>query len=146
MPAKKSQSYSNHARWQPLFHFVASPITGAYAFYLIYLAFIVTTNWNVIQAVVALAIACGVWVSRTMAVTVQNRVIRLEMRLRLKEVLPVALTARIPELSVRQLIALRFASDAELPGLVERTLKGEFARPRDIKQAITDWQPDFLRC
>jgi hypothetical protein len=76
---------------------------------------------------------------------VQNRLIRLEMRLRLREVLPAPLAARIPELTVRQLIALRFAGDAELPALVERTLKGDFAKPRDIKRAVTDWQADYLR-
>jgi hypothetical protein len=76
---------------------------------------------------------------------VQNREIRLEMRLRLREVLPTALAPRIRELSVKQLIALRFASDAELPALVERVLGGEFAKPKEIKAAVKDWQPDHLR-
>lgn len=80
-----------------------------------------------------------------MAITVQNRVIRLEMRLRLKELLGGDLLARSRALTVRQLIALRFASDTELPALVERTLKGEFSSPKEIKAAITDWQPDWLR-
>ena len=100
---------------------------------------------EIIHAIWAVGIGGGLLLARVMAVTVQNRLIRLEMRLRLREVLPAPLAARIKELTVRQLIALRFAGDAELAALVERTLKGEFARPRDIKRAITDWQPDYLR-
>ena len=67
------------------------------------------------------------------------------MRLRLREILPATLTPRINDLTVTQLVALRFASDAEMPALVERVLKGEFEKQRDIKAAIKDWQPDFLR-
>lgn len=144
--AEPQQSFEKHARYQPMFHFIASPITGIAAIHLIWVAVNDPSARHIGDAVLMFAIACGVWVSRTMSLTVQNRVIRLEMRLRLKEVLPAALAARIKELSVRQLIALRFAGDAELPALVERTLKGEFEKPRDIKRAIKDWQPDHLRC
>ncbi len=140
-----TQSFSNHARYLPIFHFVASPITGLAFVHLAWVAITDPTPRHIGDAVLMLAIACGVFASRIMALTVQNRVIRLEMRLRLKEVLPAALQPRIRELSVRQLVALRFASDAELPALVERTLAGEFAKPKDIKRAITDWQPDHLR-
>jgi hypothetical protein len=140
------QNFANHARYQPLFHYVASPIVGVATVHLLWVAIRNPTARHIGDAVLMLGIGCGIWVARTMAVTVQNRVIRLEMRLRLKEILPGALLPRIPDLTVRQLVALRFASDAELPALVERTLKGEFARPRDIKRAITDWQPDLLRC
>jgi hypothetical protein len=140
------QSFEQHARYQPMFHFIASPITGIAAIHLTWVAVRNPTARHIGDALLMFGIACGIWVSRTMAVTVQNRVIRLEMRLRLKEILPGALVSRIPELTVRQLIALRFAGDSEMPSLVERTLKGEFAKPRDIKRAITDWQPDHLRC
>lgn len=142
----KTQSFEKHAAWQPMFHFIASPITMLAALYLTWVAITNPTNRHIGDAIYAIAIAAGIFASRVMALTVQNRVIRLEMRLRLKEILPPALAARIKELTVRQLIALRFAGDAEMPALVERTLKGEFAKPRDIKAAITDWQPDFLRC
>lgn len=142
----KSQSFEKHAAWQPLFHFFASPVTMIAALHLTWVAVTDPTNRHIGDAVYALAIAAGVFASRVMSLTVQNRVIRLEMRLRLKEILPPALAARIPELTVRQLIALRFAGDAEMPSLVERTLKGEFAKPRDIKAAVKDWRPDFLRC
>lgn len=142
----KTQSFEKHAAWQPMFHFFASPVTMLAALHLSWVAASDPTSRHIGDAIYAIAIAAGVFASRVMSLTVQNRVIRLEMRLRLKEILPPALAARIPELTVRQLIALRFAGDAEMPALVERTLKGEFAKPRDIKAAIKDWQPDFLRC
>jgi hypothetical protein len=144
MPAK-TQTYANHARYLPLFHFVASPITGLYFVHSLVYALQHPHAAHFFEAVYAFAIFAGVLASRIMALTVQNRVIRLEMRLRLKEILPPALAARIPELRVRQLVALRFASDTEMPALVQRTLNGEFAKPKDIKAAVTDWQPDYLR-
>jgi hypothetical protein len=82
---------------------------------------------------------------RTFPLTVQDRLIRLEMRLRLDRVLPADLKARIPDLTVSHLVALRFASDAELPALVREVLEGKTTRPKDIKQKIRDWQADHLR-
>lgn len=143
--ATQSQSFANHARWQPLYHFVASPLTGLYMVYALVLAFRTPSTASLLQALWAVGIWAAVISARLMALTVQNRLIRLEMRLRLKELLPSELLAKSRALNTRQLIALRFAGDAELPGLVERTLAGEFARPRDIKRAVTDWQADYLR-
>lgn len=142
---KKPQSFENHAMWNPIYHFVASPITGLYALHGIWQAVSHPSREHLFTAIYGIGIFAAVLASRLMALTVQNRVIRLEMRLRLREVLPAALAPRIPELSTRQLIGLRFASDAELPALVERTLKGEFKTQRDIKRAVKDWQPDYLR-
>jgi hypothetical protein len=143
--SKPTQSFERHTRWQPPFHFVASPITILYMLYAIGQAVKAPSAATAIHAVWATGIAVGVFASRIMALTVQNRVIRLEMRLRLQDVLSGELLTRSRALTVRQLIALRFASDAELPALVERTLKGEFQTPKDIKRAITDWQADWLR-
>jgi hypothetical protein len=80
-----------------------------------------------------------------MALTVQDRLIRLEMRLRLRDVLPADLQPRISELTARQLVGLRFASDAELPELVRRVLTGSLGSTADIKKAVTHWQGDYLR-
>lgn len=143
--AAKSQSFASHARWLPIYHFLASPVTAIWALHSIWHAIRDPQPAHWFEALVAVAISAGIVSSRIMAITVQNRVIRLEMRLRLKELLSGDLLARSKALTVRQLIALRFASDAELPGLVERTLKGEFESPKQIKRAITDWQADWLR-
>jgi hypothetical protein len=143
--SSRPQSFANHARWFPMYHFLASPVTALWALHSIWHAVKDPQPAHWFEALVAVAIAAGILSARVMAITVQNRVIRLEMRLRLKELLSGDLLERSKALTVRQLIALRFASDAELPALVERTLKGEFASGKEIKAAIKDWQPDWLR-
>ena len=140
-----TQNFSNHAHWLPLYHFVVSPILFLYFIYVAIRTYREFNFANAAELIWVLAIALAALTARMMAVTVQNRLIRLEMRLRLREVLPAPLAARIPELTVRQLIGLRFAGDAELPGLVQRTLNGEFPSATAIKRAVTDWQPDYLR-
>jgi hypothetical protein len=143
--SSRPQSFANHARWFPMYHFLASPVTALWALHSIWHAVKDPQPAHWFEALVAVAISAGILSARVMAITVQNRVIRLEMRLRLKELLSGDLLERSKALTVRQLIALRFASDAELPALVERTLKGEFASGKEIKAAIKDWQPDWLR-
>ncbi|MFZ9898950.1 MAG: DUF6526 family protein [Gemmatimonadaceae bacterium] len=144
--AKTSQSYANHAMYQPLWHYVAFPASTLFLFYAISQA---AKSESVVRGALLIIFGLGavatVWVSRTMALTLQNRIIRLEMRLRLAEVLSADLAERAKGLTLGQLIALRFASDAELPGLVERVLKGELTDKKAIKQAVKDWQADTLR-
>jgi hypothetical protein len=83
--------------------------------------------------------------ARVFALTVQDRVIRLEMRLRMKDVLPADLQPRILEFTPGQLVALRFASDGELPDLARAVLKDGIKDKKTIKQMITHWQADELR-
>lgn len=142
---EKRQDYRNHRRFFPLFHFLASPVTAFFFLHRTWEAIRHPSAAHWMEALYAAAIFAGVLASRIMAITVQNRVIRLEMRLRLREILPPALVSRVGEIRAKQLIALRFASDAELPALVERTLAGEFKTPGEIKAAVKDWQPDFMR-
>jgi hypothetical protein len=94
---------------------------------------------------VAAALALSLLLARRCAQIVQDRTIRDAMLVRLGRVLDTPLAARIGELSLRQLIALRFASDAELPSLTARTLDGSLATPDAIKRAISAWQSDTLR-
>ena len=82
---------------------------------------------------------------RTQILTVQDRVIRLEMRTRLGGLLPGDLAKRATALSAKQLVALRFASDAEIPELVNEILSGKVAEPKDIKLRIQKWEADHLR-
>jgi uncharacterized membrane protein YciS (DUF1049 family) len=143
--SESGQTYSNHARFFPLFHFFAAPILTANLVRALWLAVrapSLSTVWN---AVFAAGLVAGLLAARTMALSVQDRVIRLEMRVRLREVLPADLQARILELTRQQLVALRFASDAELPDLVRRVLAGSLGNAKDIKKAVTHWHGDYLR-
>jgi hypothetical protein len=144
MAEKKAQTYANHVRWDPPFHFFALPV-----FLLLPVAGAVYFIWRPglhsgLMFVVLVALAIVVVKSRLSMLRVQDRVIRLEERQRLAALLPEPLRARIPELTVGQLVGLRFASDTELPKLVERTLS-ENLSPADIKKAVQTWRPDYLR-
>ena len=144
MAEKKPQIFANHARIDPLFHFFALPVflisaIAAVVHFLTHPS--LHSGW---LFVVAVAAAIAVLKIRTYALRVQDRVICLEERLRLATLSPEPLRSRLPELAERQLIALRFSSDAEAPSLAERALTEKLA-PRDIKQAIQTWRPDYWR-
>lgn len=139
----KTQSYQNHTRWEPFYHFIASPIALLNLIIQVRHAYYYGTRyawWNVVFAVGFLALVAS---ARLMAISVQDRLIRLEMRLKLRELgVP---DADIRRITVRQFVGLRFASDAELPDLVQRVLKGELVEQDAIKAAIKDWQADWQR-
>ncbi|MEP6788578.1 MAG: DUF6526 family protein [Acidobacteriota bacterium] len=144
----EQQTYANHTRWYPLFHFVVMPLLLLNFLEHVVRSFINSGTdrveqifWTIFSvALVLLALA-----ARTMALRAQDRVIRLEERLRYRDLLSPELAARASALPASQMIALRFASDGELVSLVERTLAGEFAKTKDIKMAIKDWRGDYLR-
>jgi Family of unknown function (DUF6526) len=144
MPEKKPQTFANHSRLDPSYHFFVVPV-----FLLLAIAgmvhFIWRPGWHTaLMFVVAVALATSVSKIRTYSLRVQDRVIRLEETLRLKALLPEPLRSRIPELTEGQLIALRFASDTEVPALTARALSEKLSRA-DIKKAIQTWRPDYWR-
>jgi Family of unknown function (DUF6526) len=139
------QNFENHARFVPTFHFFIAPVLLINVVWCVLRAVRAFSPWAVMTLLVAIALFLLAFVSRIMALTVQDRVIRLEMRLRLREVLPAELRARIPEFSTSQLVALRFASDGELPELAQRVLQDKLTDRKAIKRMIRDWQPDSLR-
>jgi len=144
MAEKKPQTFANHVRFDPLFHFFLVPI-----FALSTLAAVVLFLWHSSlhsgwHFVLIAAGTVAVTKMRLYALKVQDRVIRLEERLRLASLLPEPLRSRIPELAEGQLIALRFASDAEVPKLAERALSEKLSKA-DIKKAIQNWRPDYWR-
>lgn len=145
MPNVPPQDFKTHRRWVPAYHFFAVPILLANVVLAAWHAVRIPTRWNIWTALVALAVFTGVLFLRVMANTVQDRVIRLEMRLRLKQALTGAMAARIDDLTRKQYVGLRFASDAELPGLVERCLSGELTTDEQIKKQIKTWQADWFR-
>ena len=139
------QSYATHRRHFPLFHYVALPILLSNVAVAVGHAIRRPSMWNAWLVVVSLGLVAGLVASRASTLYVQNRIIALEMRLRLAATLPPELRARIPELRLKHLIGLRFAGDGELTGLVERCLRGELATADAIKREIRDWRPDFAR-
>jgi hypothetical protein len=140
-----TQSYSNHRRVFPLYHLFALPVLLAHVGVTLVGALRQPSAWTFWMVVVALGLVAAVVANRASTLIVQNRVIGLEMRLRLATVLPVELCQRIPELDIKQLIGLRYAGDVELPGLVERCLRGELPTADAVKRAVQHWRPDYVR-
>ncbi len=139
------QSFQNHAKYVPGYHWVT------FGLILVLLAWSVSllvrhpSLAGVMQLITALVLGMTAFYARVFGVGAQDRVIRLEEQLRMARVLPDDLKARVGELRLAQFVALRFAPDAELPGLVRRVLGGELPTQRAIKEAIKDWRPDYER-
>jgi hypothetical protein len=141
---KKPQNYDNHTRFDPPFHFFVVPVTLITAIAIVVRAVRAPSLWSLWLVVVAIAGSLAVFKVRLNALRVQDRVIRLEERLRMMAILPEAVRSRIGELGDGQFVALRFASDEELPTLVKRALDEKLSR-KDIKKAVTRWRPDYSR-
>ncbi len=142
--ANPPQSLANHVRYDPLFHFFLMPVAVITLIATIVHAWrapSLTSGWLI---VVAIAAPLALLKMRLYALRVQDRLIRLEERLRLTAVLADPLRQRIADLSEEQLISLRFACDAELQALVARALDEKLDR-KAIKRAIATWRPDYLR-
>jgi hypothetical protein len=138
------QSYANHARLDPGFHFVIAPLAiGAIVLSIISLVRYPGLH-SILWVLLAIALLLTATKTRNYALMVQDRVIRLEERLRLSMLLPEAARPRITELTKSQLIALRFASDAELPALAMRALN-EGLTNKQIKASIQSWRADYFR-
>ena len=143
--ADRIQNYKNHTRLLPAFHLFVIPVLFLNFLNAIRHVWLLPTRSMAFQLVVAAALLTLGFLARTQALTVQDRIIRLEMRLRLKQVLPPDLQPRINDLTYQQLIALRFASDEELPELVREILSGQLQTSKAIKMRVKNWQADWLR-
>ena len=140
------QNASNHAKFFPPFHFFAAPILLAnfiWSFFRLrpqgYSAY------SIFSVFVAAALVVTLLVARLMTLKVQDRVIRLEERLRYQRLLPSDLQARTDDFTINQIVSLRFASDAELPALARKVLDEKLQDRKAIKQLIRVWKPDYLR-
>jgi hypothetical protein len=139
------QSYRKHTRLLPGFHFFVIPVLLVNLLNEMRHFYLEPTPHFVWQIVVAAALLMTAFLSRIQALTVQDRVIRLEMRLRLRGLLPPDLQPNIDALTHRQLVALRFASDAEMPELVRQVVAENLTTGKVIKARIKNWQGDWLR-
>ena len=151
MAEHKPQTYANHTRFDPPFHFFILPIIalGVIFAFIHFFAHLSHADFRdnlhaILLILLSLALVTWVLKTRLYALKVQDRVIRLEERLRLMQLLAEPLRSRIPELTEGQLIGLRFASDAEVPKLAERALNEKLTR-NDIKKAVQNWRPDYWR-
>ena len=143
--SRSPQNFKNHAKMVPGYHYVAS---------LLLIALLIRAVIGVIRepsvdtamglVLVAALLLIGFY-ARTFALGVQDRVIRLEERLRLEKVLPEELRERIPELTTDQLIGLRFAPREEVETLTRRILAGELRGRKQIKVAVENWRADHQR-
>ena len=141
---QKPQTFANHVKYEPRFHFFLVPVLVINILVVAYYLFRFPSLGGAWLLVISFALLVTAGRMRAYATRVQDRVIRLEERLRLTAVLPEPLRSRIAELSDTQLIGLRFASDGELPALVQRTLDEKLSRT-DIKKAVSNWRPDYSR-
>jgi hypothetical protein len=142
----EQQNYSNHVRWVPLFHFFVLPVLLANFFTSVFRWRFLGFSWGwLIGMLTALALFILAVFARAFALKVQDRVIRIEERQRCERLLPAELKSRIEEITPGQFVALRFASDDELPGLVNKVLTDKISDTKTIKQMVKNWRGDYLR-
>ena len=149
------QNFSNHGKFVPMFHFFVIPVL------------IANVIWNIVSAsrilghsvpisasllaaaafsiLVSIALLLLAFLARLFALGVQDRVIRLEERMRYERLLPDDLKPRIGEFTINQLVSLRFAGDAELAALAREVLDGKMNERRVIKQMVQNWRADYQR-
>lgn len=145
MSDQSDQSFSNHTKWVPLYHFVGTPLVVALLIWSISHALNVRSQESYLLVLVALVIVVQHALVRLFPLKAQDRLIRLEEQLRLARVLPEPLRSRIGEFTVPQLIAMRFASDEELPQLAANVLDGKLTSRKAVKKEIKKWRPDTFR-
>lgn len=141
----QEQSFASHSRYYPWHHFVVQPILLGNVVVEIMRLQKYQTVYHVWLVVFAIGLLIFSFTSRSMSLRAQDRVIRLEETLRLSRLLPAPEQAAIAGLRTGQLVALRFASDDEVPDLVRRIAAGELTKGAEIKKEIRNWRPDYLR-
>jgi len=140
------QSFANHGRIVPAFHYFVMPMLTINFGWSIYRWKLAAFSLDaLISVLTAAALIVLMFCARLFALSVQDRVIRLEERIRCERLLPADLKPRIAEFSVAQLVSLRFASDSEFPELARKVLNEKLDDRKAIKQLIKNWKPDYLR-
>jgi hypothetical protein len=140
------QSYSNHVKWVPTFHFFVVPVFALNLGWSVYRLIRPGFSWDgLVHFLMALALLIFMFNARLFALRVQDRVIRMEERNRMAKLLPDDLKPRIGEFTPAQLVALRFAGDDELPALARKVLNDKLTDIKAIKQMVKHWRADYLR-
>ena len=142
----EEQNFANHGKIVPVFHLFVVPVFVAnFIWSLFRLGNLGISFAGIFGVLLAAALVVLVFEARLFALAVQDRVIRLEERLRYERVLPADLQARCGELTIHQIVALRFASDAELPVLTRKVLDEKLQKRKAIKRLVKNWRPDYQR-
>jgi hypothetical protein len=141
----EKQNFANHIKIVPPFHLFVLPVLFVNIGFSIYWLIKDLSVRSIVELFVSVALLMTALFARIFALSVQDRVIRLEMRLRLAGILPDDTRDRIPEFTTEQLIGMRFASDAELPALARKVLDEKITKRKPIKLLVKDWQPDEQR-
>jgi hypothetical protein len=145
------QNFANHAKFVPAFHFFLVPVllinVGVHVYQLFRTPMASTSSvvWAIFGVLLAIALLVMAFLARLFALGVQDRVIRLEERIRCERLLPEDLKPRIGEFTTIQMVGLRFASDAELPALARKVLDGKVNDRKAIKQMVQNWRADYQR-
>ena len=145
MAEQTLQTFKSHTKNVPLFHFVALPILLLNVIWSLVRAATDFSADTAIGIVVAFALLIVAFFARVFALGAQDRVIRLEERLRMQHLLPDDLKPRINDFTTNQMIALRLASDAELPDLARKVLDENIGERKAVKQLIKTWRADYQR-
>lgn len=143
--AESTQNYQNHAKLVPLYHYVLTAILLINFLAMAYHAVREPDMYHLWAVVMAAALIMIALFARVFALKAQDRVIRLEERLRMRELLPADLKSRIQDFTADQLVALRFASDAELPELAATVLRDNIQKRDAIKKMVKTWRADEHR-
>ena len=143
--SESPQSFENHAKIVPGYHRWTTALLVLPTLYFGYLAVVGFTVERLVFFLFCVGVLLAAFYTRVFPLRVQDRLIRLEERIRMEKLLPADLRARIPELTTQQLVALRFASDEELPELTRRVLEQGIADKNEIKRATRSWRADPAR-
>jgi len=143
--SQSDQNFKNHAKVVPAYHYWMTPMLVLPSLYLGYRVVVDFSFADLVTFIFSVGVVFAAFFARWFALGVQDRVIRLEEQLRMEKLLPEELKQRIPEVTTEQMIALRFASDEELPGLVFKALTEGISNRKTLKQAIKNWRADHQR-
>ena len=142
---ESTQSFASHTRWHTPYHFVLFPILFIHFAWCIWRITQDLSLEHAEQLLLSFGLLLMMLLVRVNPLKAQDRIIRLEEQLRYQRLLPADLAARASALPVGFIVALRFASDAELPNLAQRAVDGAFAKPKELKEAIKNWRGDYYR-
>ena len=143
--SQSDQNFKNHAKVVPAYHYWMTPMLVLPSLYLGYRVVVDFSFADLVTFIFSVGVVFAAFFARWFALGVQDRVIRLEEQLRMEKLLPEELKQRIPEVTTEQMIALRFASDEELTGLVFTALSEGISDRKTLKQAIKNWRADNQR-